>query len=278
MRLTTKIMTGILLSLLLIPLIIIICLSFTDRKNYNRPHAGVVEVSQANQTALPLAPFKTLIIDEAPFNSPDEPHRHYWMGGNCRARFTPSVDKNGANTLYIPEALKDFIELNTSNDTLRVRLNAAGIAVKYKEENHTSVSIHGIDLRFEIESFDIINNMQNFGLAFENLETDFIKVRSPGDIRIDSCIAQVIEPLVRTQHKKLTMANCKAQKLFLDIDETKNWNIENSDIKEEYITGSKKHSLIQHRRESGTIIWQPKNKDAQLNVTIQGDTTRIHIR
>lgn len=299
MRLTTKIIIGILLSMLLIPLFLIIVFSFTDRKYYSRSYANNIEIPQENQTAIPLDSFQTLVIEEVPAET-ENALPGYGLSNECYAYFAPisgehiqdtlnqpdngsrhlppaSSDK-ASNTLYVPEALAAFISFQTANDTLRVRLNLPDMVRKHQTKDTHFVSIAGIRLHFDLAKINVINHLQSLPIRLKNIETDSIRVNSSGDIQMDSCKAQVIEPIIRTGYKKLTVKHCEAQKIFLDLDLLQNWNVEHCRIEGEYITGSKKHNIRQHRNETGTINWQPKNKEAQLNVTFQGDTTQIVIR
>jgi hypothetical protein len=230
---------------------------------------------QENQTGIELSSFKAIKIDKGPFESKEY---NVFLGDMCNLYFDSIQNKNKPEMLFIPESLKDFISVDKSKDTLNIQLNLWDLCQKYKSGEYKQYSISGINLHFIISKIDVINKLQDLSVHIKNVETDTIKIDSHGDVRIDSCKANVIDPVTRTYYKKLTVENCVARKINLDLDYGNNRNIGNCHIDEENLTGSKKHNITHHRNETEKINWLPKNKDAMLNLTIQGDTTQILIQ
>jgi hypothetical protein len=270
MRLTTKIILGIILSFFLIALTFIIGFSFTDRKNFTRYQTINIQLSQDKTVELELTPYKTLVVHEIQGNQS-------FTANNCGLYFHPenSSGTQNLNKLIVPEELKDFVSFHPSNDTLTIRLNLYGLT---RKNDSDIFSISGANLRFYTSRLNIINHVRDFPVYINDIETDTIRIQSKGDIFIHSCKATLIDPVIWTRSKRLSVKNCTAKQVNIDLDDEFNWNVEQCQIEEQNLTGKNTHSIIVHRNEKETINWHPKNKDAKLNVTIQGDTTQLRIR
>ena len=274
MRLTTKIVFGIILSIFFISLTFIVGFSFSDRKNYSfMSNIQAIELPQDNVTGIELGAFKTIIIDEIPYEG-----SHYYIQNNYGSiNFDSIPEKGKPDMLFVPESLKDFVVINTSNDTLTIKLNMPELEKKYKSDDHKETDISGMNMYISAAKTDIINRLR-LSVNIKNIETDSIKIISNGSIFIDSCKAQFIAPVLKSNHEKFNLTNCNVKRINLDCDHVRNWNIENSNIEEKHITGSGNHNITLHRNESGKIKWFPKNDKAELNIKIPGDTTEIIIQ
>ena len=276
MRLTTKIITGIILSFFFISLTFIIGFSFTDRKSNNCFNATVIDLPQDNITGIELAFFKTIIIDEIPF---DSKNANYGLSDKCNIFFSSVTEKQNSDMLFIPAVLKDFISINMSNDTLMVKLNLRDLGEKYRNEEYGLNAVSGVNLYFNISKLDIISNIQALSISMKNIETDSIKVTSNGEILIDSCKARFVDPYLIANYRSFKIANCDIKSIYIDLDfdNMYNWHIEKSNIEEQIITGSRSHYITQYRNKSVQVNWIPKNNKAELNIKIPGDTTQIII-
>ena len=272
MRLTTKITLGIILSIFFISLTSIISLSFTDWKN-NSSYDTVTELPQDNPTGIELAAFKTIVIDRIPFELQER--RVSSLSANCNLYFSPVSEKNNPDMLFIPEVLKEFVAVNTINDTLTVKLNLCDLGKKYKNDEYRFNAFSGVNLYFNTSKIDIINKVSALSINIKNIETDNIKINSNGNIFIDSCKAQLIDPIIRGGYKEVKITTCDIKRLNLDLDYIKNWDFDKGNIEEVHITGSKEHHITLSKNISGSKYWIPKNNDAKLNVKLQGDTAKI---
>ena len=272
MRLTTKIIAGIILSTLLITLVLIISFSFSYRKTFKQATSYYIELPQNNFTGIELSSFNTVVIDEVPYESNEY---KYYITDECQVHFDSTAETDDPVMMYIPESYKDFVSTDTYGDTLKVKIDKHGIGDKYKSEKHRHHSISGINIRFRVSNIDVINNVRNLSVNISNIETDSIKVNSNGDIFVMSCKAQYIEPILKSNNFNLNITNSEAKKVHLDLDNIRNRNIENSKIEEEYITGSGTHYITRQQRGSGKINWAPKNDNAELIIKIPGEPTQI---
>ena len=271
MRLTTKIMLSIIAAIFLIPLIFIIGFSFTDRKNYNHSNVEFINLSQENKTGIELPSYKKILIDEAPFKS--EEGYYNGFSNNCSIFLELNPEEHNSDMLFTPESLKDFIAIDTYDDTLKIIINFMGLGKKLKNDENKNRFYSELDLHFNISNIDVTSNIRRLSITAKNIHTDSIIVKSSGNIYIDSCKADVIEPV--TKYRRLTIKNSDLKKLNLDLDYADIWHIENCNIEEEYLTGGKTHNITQNKDESRIIHWHPKNKNAKLNITIESDTAQI---
>ena len=275
MRLTTKIILGIILSVFIISLTFIIGFSFTDRKNQKHSYSNVIDLPQGNMIGIELAAFKTILIDEIQLESNGY---NYRLSNKCNIIFDSIPADSNPEMLFIPGVLKEYIAVYTSDDTLTIKLNVPDLGEKFRTEAYRFQAISGVNLHFNISKLDIVSKAQSLSVNIKNIETDSIKVVSNGNIFIDSCKVLCIEPQLLNNYRNLKVSNCDVKRMNLDLDNIRNWNIENCNIEEEYMTGSKTHSITQNKNEASTINWNPKKKDAELNIKIQGEPAKIIIQ
>ena len=273
MRLTTKIILGIILSVFIISLTFIIGFSFTDRKNQKQ--SNVIDLPQGNLIGIELASFKTILIDEIQLESNGY---NYGLSDKCNIIFDSVPANPNPEMLFIPGVLKEFIAVYTSDDTLMIKLNVPDLGEKFRTDAYRFQVISGINLHFNISKFDIVNKAQLLSIVMKNIETDSMKVASNSNIFIDSCKVLCIEPQFLNNYRSLKISNCDVKRINLDLDNMWNCNIESCNIEEEYITGSRTHSITQNKNEASTINWNPKEKDAELNIKIQGEPAKIIIQ
>ena len=285
MRLTTKIIIGIIMSFFILSLLLIIGYSFTDRKNYRRSFPeSAIKIPQENKTCINLEKYKVIIL-EVELSDTERSYYCYFPNEENGLFISPATTGDEENKLFFPEALNDFIYTQINNDTLTVKIKIDevrenfGIINGALEKREISrfmygYSISGFNLHLHTLNVNVINNT-DIETQIRNMKTDSIKIYSTGEITIDSCFANVIEP---SSKRKLTVTNSIAKSIYLDLDIVNDWNIDNdSDIDAYFFSGSKKSNNISLRSDyRGKIIWQPKNTDAEFNIKIKGNAAEIN--
>ena len=271
MKLTTKIIFGIILSIFVISLIIIIGFSFTDRKKSSYSN---IELPQDKITGVELTAFNTIVIDEISYES--KGHKYYSIE-NSIVNIDRLPEKDNSDSLFLPESLKDYAIIKTSADTLKIILDINGLKDKYSDTKSNTIS--GINMRFCISKIDIINNLQDLSIIIKNIETDSINVCSQGKVFIDSCKMQFICPLIENYFRGgFYITNCDIKTVNLDLDILQDWNIEKCNIEEQNITGSRIHYMTHLCNEPTNINWIPKTNEAELYIRIPGDTIQVSIQ
>ena len=272
MRLTTKIVLSITLAVFIFPLIFVILPLYFNDGNAENAKTNKVNFSQDNKTGIELSMIKTIIIEEVPV---DVQERKYSLTGDCYIYFEPAKEND---MLYIPEAIKEFVSVRSEGDTLMVRLNVHDMYIKNNDEKYLHHDFSGVNLYFNTLRIDVINTIEGLNLNVKNIETDSVKVSSHGNINIDYCKVLLLDPQVRSRHKSLNITNCEVERLNLDFDNLHHWNINNSNIGEEYISASRRIDITQDLDEVSTINWNPQGNDAELNIKIQGENKKISIQ
>ena len=287
MRTTTKIITGIFLSIFILSLLHIIFYSFTDRKNYENTITGhMITIPQEKNSSLHIESCRVVVLE---LEQPDieDGYYSYFLKGESGLFIQPASTTHEENQLFFPEALNDFITVQMNNDTLTVKIQLEEVRKKYGTMDETlikrqikglryGISISGFNLHLYMVNMDVINKLHYIQTYISNIEKGNLKIYALGDITIDSCKVNVIEPVLGYANSKLTITNSSAKALNFDLDNVRGWSIENCNIETRNFTGgNRNHTITFTPSERGTINWLPKHKDAELNIKIKGDTTKI---
>ena len=280
MRLTTKIILSVVGSIFILSLLFIIGFSFSERRHYTGFHRNINEISipQDNQIGINLDPHRVIVIEEdftgvrfEDENRPNSIRTNMYIGGSNL--IINQIMKEMENKLYIPEALNGCIATKMNDDTLTIQIKYYELRKKYDNtDSIESILFSGVNLCLQISNVNIINKMSGSSLKVSNIETDSVVIDSRGNVLIESCKANFINPVFG----KLTVKNSVVKTMLLDLDRrSSTWNLEGCEIENQNLTGSGRHNITLHRNETGTINWHPKNKDAELNIKVSGDTTQI---
>jgi len=271
MKLTTKIVFGIIISIFLLSFSVIIFVSFLNIENSDIDVVPII--SQENIIPVKIEPYKTIFIDEV------QNQNSYNLYPSGTFLFKPVINDGEKNKLFLPEELLQFTEIISSNDTLIIRLKMDELNEKYSiAEKRVGMFYHFDCIKFFIHSntVDIINNFSGVKIEIKNINTDKIKIHSFGDINIDSCQVDMIKPIVMSRWKSFSITNSKVKELNIDLDNIgKSWQIENCDIEVENLTGNGNHKVNLPKSEAKIINWIPKDKEAELTIKLFGDTAKI---
>ena len=286
MRLTTKIITSIILSIFILSLLHIIAYSFTDRKNFKWPFTGhSIKLPQTDRTGMNIKPYKVIVLE-----SEESIYSYYFANENEGLFIQPAPTSDEENKLFIPEVLNDFITTKTNNDTLTVKINFDELMEKYGtidealkkcqiSDTRYGISVSGFNLYLHTSNVNVINTLNDLQTRISNIKAESIKIYSTGDVVIDSCKVNMIEPVLEPSYRKLTIENSSIKMLNLDLDRMGTWNISNCNIETSNFTGSRRYNNITLSQPEmfGRINWLPKNKDAELHITLKGDPAQIRL-
>ena len=292
MKLTTKIIIGIILSIFVISLLHIIIYSFTDRKNYRMTIRNKsISIPDASKPCFDVKPYRVFIFSLE--QQADDEIKYYYMlnNENCGLFINPAPEKEKENTLVIPETLNDFISTQIKSDTLIVKINFEELRKKHLIQDEEfekikrttiryGIAVSGLNLYLHSSNVNIINNLNGLRTEVKNIETDSIIIYSSGQIAIDSCKAILINPV---PGKGFTLTNSSAKILNIDLDLIKGtWKEENNTINIKNYTGSRDNHEMNIKQDIGSkdevINWLPKNKDAKLKINLKGDTAQIRFK
>jgi hypothetical protein len=273
MRPSTKIIIGILLSILLVSSAFIIGFSFSERANYSwTSEVSKYAISQENIIPTAINAYRTILL-ETKF---DDFNNEYNVYPHGVLSVTSPTDTQKHNQVCMPEELSKYTEITSSNDTLIIRINMKDLNNKYltdkdKPIRHIYTSVDGCNFYiYTNNGVDIINSLAGISVEVKNMETDFIKIHSQSNILIDQCKAKRIDPSGKVA---CNITGSKARELNIDIDNISSWSVRNSDIEVENLTGSRRN--MRYTRSAKMMNWYPKTKDAKLEVILNGDTAKV---
>lgn len=267
MRLTTKIVAGIILSFFLLTITYIIAMSFTDRKD-----AYEHRISSESKIGLEVKPYKTVKIT----CEPHESEGFFNLFGAFILQ--PKTTDDEANKLFIPEELSRFVVVESSGDTLVINVKMQEIKKAYFDNKALrSNRLFGADFNLYTTDIDVISDLPEVNIIVKNIETDQIKLNTSSYTLIENCKADLVEPSVSGRWKMLEVKNSHIKNLVMDFDKIGEWTLtNNTTIEVGNFTGSKDNSKMQFSNQTiRAINWHPKSKDSRLTVTLPGDTARI---
>ena len=272
MRLTTKIVLGIISSIFLMSFCLVIYNSFFSKEdlNYEVPH-----ISQLNFTHVDIEPYKTILIDKDVIQD----SRSINFSGTFMLR--PVINEDEKNKLFLPDELLQFTDIISSNDTLIIKLKMDDLYEKYYtllRRGRSTYYLNGVNFFLHTSMVDVVCDVNKMDVGVQSIKTDKIKINTRGAIYIDSCQVNIIEPYMMDEWRTFTVKNSQVKELNIDRDNTRSRKFENCEIEVINFTGSKysnSRSLFSSEIGSKTLNWIPKDEEAQLRVVLQNDTARI---
>jgi len=285
MRLTTKIITGIILSIFLLSLLHIIGYSFSERRYFKSSYPiNSITIPQENKTELLIEPYRVFVF-EAEQSETEGRFFCYFTDADNGLFIHQTTTSEDNNKLFFPEDLNGFISTKTNGDTLFLKIDLEKVREQYdlidevnkkfKPTTRYGVPVTGVNLDLRSSKVNVINKLYRLPTRISNLETDSIQIYASGEINIDFCKANFIDP---NSSRKITVSNSVVKAINIDLDIVNSWNIEpNCDVDTIFYTGSKRsNNMLLHSDSRGKIVWQPKNKEAELNIKIKGNTAQIN--
>lgn len=271
MRPTTKIVLGGILFIYIISLVLIICFSFSERRYYKNFVFGDINIPNENLTAIDLEPYHTVILEEVMSQA-----KSIMSYTNRNVLRINPISVGGENKLVIPESLRGCIAIKTHDDTLKIQLMTEELRIEFGKGYENYLNFSGIDLCLHSSTVDVINKIDNFRTIVSDIETEVVKIVSGGAILIESCKAIDIEiaPSI-SRSCFLSVKNTVAKTINIDLDVIDMKLEEGCEIEEKNLTGGKRHIIELERKDRGKINWYPKNSEAELAITVPGDTVQI---
>ena len=273
MKLTTKIIIGIILSIFIIPILLIISFSFTDRVN-SRKFNSLPDISQETMQKKEVTPYKVISLDV-------EPMKYFYLTGSLQIR--PAKSEDERNKILLPQDLSDIFSFHTSGDTLIINMDAnESFYQKYygdeKRNERILRQLPGFNLTaYTTQSVDVVSNSGGIQIDIRDIDTDHIKVNTRSDIRMENCKSNTVEPLVvDAYNKSVHFKDCKINELNIDLDFMNNWSIGNCDTKVENLTGSRDYTEAHFRKtDANEVNWYPKNEKARLNLNLYDGAVKV---
>lgn len=274
MKFTTKIVIGVIATIFALSILFIVyaaiefnrvddCDSYSNRR-YER---AFYTIPQSDMQTVDLSPFRVIYLE-------DDHSKDIRVEGTLNLH--SSEEGKNENKLTIAKNMLPYIKHTVVGDTLKIKVNKSAIQdfCKDKQAGNT-MGIRGLNINIISAGSEIriANNLSYFTLTARNVNARRVGIsNNDSNVDIGSC---KIGQLNILNGGDLTISKCRIDTLDLDLDYVRGWNIVHSKVDVENLTGSNHHSIRQSKTESNTVNWTPKNKSAELNITVPNDTVRI---
>lgn len=224
MRLTTKIVLGIITTIVLLTFSFIIYAAVTYEEE--KPF----DISKLKMTSIDIPEYKTIIIEN---DSPiDMTSRRIRPHGNFSIHSTESIknydtlphpDFGRKDKLVLQEELKPFLRYTINNDTLSIFLTPdEGFFKSWREGNiHHNYSFIRLHVFVDsLSSIDVQSNFEGLNVSVSNMNSDRIKIKTTkGNIGVGGC---------KVNHLSTEVKDCNSNSLHIDHSKINELYVSNS--------------------------------------------------
>jgi hypothetical protein len=268
MKLTTKIILGLLITFFVGSLAFIIGFSRSERRFYRGSGPQSITFPQDSIATVETGKFRVVRIEDDDFDN------FYMNGDNCSFRLIPSTAVAEKNPyIQIPASIKDAIDVSNYGDTLTITVKMIDLAQKFGIQGQRPPHIFaGLNITLMAEKVDVINNFPELPIIVDGCIADSIIIRKSDVARINNCKAKIVD---NGNIGNLYIDNSRIEVLNVDLDIIYNWQVHDSEIGVENLTGSGHHRVIQRKTEAKIVNWVPKSENARLDVELFADTVAV---
>lgn len=281
MRLTTKIVLGIITAIFLTSIISIVCLSINDEK----PIADE-ELNSENikMTSIDIPPYKFITLDMENNDNiyfTGTLNFHPLMDENEKKQW-PFPDAGDKNKLLVTEELKSNIRQVLSGDTLKLFLKPSDDMMERKRESRMHYMDSKIDMfLFTDSEINLKNDISFISVKMNDIKTKSINVNSYGEVRLQNCTIDTINPIGKDNNESfLSIRNLYIDNSKIDI---LNWklvgdnelNISNSKIEIGNFCGYTNKKIVIPPNTFKKINHVKKSDESALNIEILSDTVQF---
>lgn len=172
-------------------------------------------------------------------------------------------------TFSYPKGASKYFTVEREKDTLFVSFRYDEKLFSDKKGEY-ELPTRGLKFNLEADSTLnlIYNNVGGLGVALSNLTLDSLSVRTMfQSFLVDSCRFRALNTEVFSG--SFDVYRSTIRDLHINLNGIENWRVEKCDIDTEYLSGDYKHQCELPRGECRQMFWIPRNKDAELRVTLK---------
>ncbi len=287
MRCTTKIVLGIIGFVFAFSIIVIMYAAITfDREAIrswqNDRHSTrfrSYDIPQEDMKSFDLSSFGVVVVkidENAPVNGEKR------VEGNIV--LAPAKSKGDKNQLAFTNNISPYVNYEMAGDTLNIRLKHGDIYKAYADSiGEWDSFVRGVTLTLSINNtnIQIISEIPRFGVVANEMEMDKLSVLANecSIVIQESKIGELSASIFKGGRSGSVYLGKNTINTFnLDLDNVNNWGVKECQIGTENLTGSGNHNTQQSKSEAKIVNWIPKHKDATMNMSLKGDTTRIEFQ
>lgn len=256
MKRTTYIFIGLLVSGLVVIVTSIIAMTLMGEK---RVRSEVFLDGEQVEMNLDGVHVLKMLIDQGDV----ELHRRIFMSGDM---MVTNTSIQGRESISYPKNQR--LNVTQNGDTLVMIFDFKADTLSKERRYHDWLFVSGFNARLNVNKLTtIMSSVEGVRLNLKDVETDSLFIRTNQQtILLDSCQLRSLDLAGNgiTFHAKKS----KIENFYLLLDGMRNWNFEDSEVGTEYLTGTGRQSCSLQKGECRRVIWNPYNKDAQLQMTI----------
>lgn len=284
MRLTTKIVIGVIATIFLASFIYI----FYEAATYKKPVP--FDIKSLKYTSIDIPAYKkiTLEIDPDGEQKTDNRNHYYALYGdisiysiNEKWENLPHPDAGKKDKLLITEELKPYLRYTLDGETLKLYIKPTNKLVKQWVEGNThhSTSLIKMMVFVDSSSFDIQSNMERIDISAHHLHADQMGIRTiNGHIGIHYCSTNSLTARIDNHgYKNLLIDHSEIKELNVHNENSYfDWNITESKIETANLSGytGKNISIYPNTFKKVNLIRTGDNNNS-INIKLFTDTTQL---
>ncbi|WP_029906818.1 hypothetical protein [Prevotella sp. 10(H)] len=274
MRLTTKIVLGIIIAVFVIAISYICYTSLNYDENMKRGFSLGEEMVEMDVLAQGAVEIRSEIFSEEYRKKHDMSDFYKCCDGNIEIK--QSNDKAQIGKIFVPKKLKEYVSYSTENKKLIIDVKIQSLIDDLQESEEKESYINDMNFIVYVDSLvNVSSNITGIRASAKDLDAREINLDVTGaDLEIINCTADIVRPLIRNWGR-FTMKDSKTAALDIDLDHLHNWTIDKCDIDTENLTGSRDYYINLPKSECKVMNWNPKNENASVRVTLGSDTAKI---
>lgn len=274
MKLTTKIIGGVMLLVILITVAFIAYLSQSKYAKEGNQNYDVM-ISSDMESIHRGEGISTILFEDVPL----EDERSVFFTGSIH--LVPVSKSDEQSKVELPSMLRPYIEEFVKGDTLVLRIKTKELIIALSNDpDGRFPSVGGLNFNVFVDtsSIGIKNNLRyDMNLDMRGVKCDNVALNvSARVISVDSCnIKSLTVANITNMGCRFDARNSTIKTLNVDLDNITDRVIENCNIDIENLTGSSIHRISVTKGECKEMNWVPKNEDASLRIFDLSDTVRI---
>lgn len=282
MRLTTKIVLGIIATIFLISIISIVCFSINYEKLIAEEELNTEDIKM---TSIDIPPYKFIMLNMESNDDfiyyPGTLDIHPLMDENEKKKW-PFPNAGEKDKLIVTEVLKPNIRQVLSGDTLKLFLKPTDKMLRGAKDRrmyHLDSEVNM--LLFTDSDINIINNIQFISVNIKDITANSIRVGSHGKTWLQNCTVNTFNPAIDDKSesflmiRNLSIDNSKIDVLNCRFVEDNELNINNSKIETGNLYGYTNNKIIIPSNTFKKINHVKKSDERALNVEILSDTVQF---
>lgn len=267
MRKTTKILIGVISSLLLLSMIYIVRQSFVGPVK----RQGVMFSKSLDSMTL-TGTYKTIkLVNIVGKKSP------FILGD---LNIIPATSSNKAGSFYLSKELTAFVHQHVVGDTLVLEFAYDKMSSNKVCRAHNSGQLDGAQLNLYLDPnalISVCNEIDGMAIHLKKAVYKQVNVNICSKLNVDSCQIESLSVAAKSSLSDVTISHSKVKYLSANLDHIYQWSMPKSVIEELNVTCSSSSDLSFSKAQCKKLNWKSKGKDARLNLTLSSEESSVNL-